>query len=223
MERIALLVLGGHVTAQDIELAGGHHFVCAADSGLDCAKELEIVPDLAIGDFDSASASALEWAISNATKIIRHPAEKDWSDGELALIELARMGFSQVRIVGLLNGLEARPDHVLFNFGLFHLEDKLGIKIKAFVNSFEVFTVAGAQTVCATKGSIVSVLPFFGDVNITLEGLLYEFQGVAEQGSTRGLSNLANGDFRIEVKGKALIFVQCIPSFFQTLDNASTM
>lgn len=223
MERIALLVLGGQVTSQDVALATGYQFVCAADSGLDCAKKLGITPDLAIGDFDSASASALEWAVSTAIKIIKYPKVKDLSDGEIALIELARLGFSKVYIVGLLSGFETRPDHILLNFSLFHMEDKLGLKIHAFMNSFELFTVMGTKIIPATKDSIVSVIAFFGNALIKLDGLEYQFNGILEQGSTRGLSNVAIGDFRIEAEKKVMVFVQRIPSLFQTLERASTI
>lgn len=81
----------------------------AADSGIVHAAALGLLPELWVGDFDSASADDLERFGHVATE--RFPEDKDMSDGDIAIREALRRGARSLLIVGAFGG--PRFDHAL--------------------------------------------------------------------------------------------------------------
>ena len=59
--------------------------IFAIDKGIEICRDLNILPEILIGDFDSAESSAVNWAIENKIPIERHPVDKDLTDTQLAL------------------------------------------------------------------------------------------------------------------------------------------
>src|SRR5215207_5344776 len=87
--------------------------VVAADSGVDAALGLGLRVDVAVGDFDSVSATGLAEAEAAGARVMRHPEVKDATDLALAL-DVARdlLGDERGEIVVL--GAEAgRLDHLV--------------------------------------------------------------------------------------------------------------
>lgn len=82
-------------------------FVIAADSGYRYAEKLGIIPDLAIGDYDS-----LGYIPENCREVLRFPKEKDDSDLMLAIREALKRGYDDITITGALGG---RFDHTYSN------------------------------------------------------------------------------------------------------------
>ena len=67
-----------------LEVSRGRKIV-AVDKGIDICRDLNILPEILIGDFDSAKSSAVSWARENKIPIERHPVDKDLTDTQLAL------------------------------------------------------------------------------------------------------------------------------------------
>jgi thiamine pyrophosphokinase len=83
MSRYTIL-LGGELVrtpALDRQIAGTR--VIAADSGMRHAEALGIVPELWVGDFDSAPPDLPDHLASVPTR--KFPSDKDSTDGELAV------------------------------------------------------------------------------------------------------------------------------------------
>ncbi len=59
--------------------------IIAADGGADYCRELDLVPDVIIGDMDSIGCDPATTADFQDAEIIRHPARKDATDLELAI------------------------------------------------------------------------------------------------------------------------------------------
>ncbi len=77
--------------------------VIAADAGLRYVKEYGLLPDLAVGDFDSLGDFNLA-----GCEVIRHPAEKDDTDLMLAI----KIGLDRgYRLFLLLGAMGGRADH----------------------------------------------------------------------------------------------------------------
>lgn len=89
--------------------------IIAADSGYKNAKLLGVKPRILLGDFDSLEHGELEGA---EAEIITVPAEKDFTDTQLAVSEALKRGARQIAIIG---GLCGRLDHTLSNLAI--LED----------------------------------------------------------------------------------------------------
>lgn len=191
----------------DFLLAKHYDFVCCADSGIDSAMSNGITPNLALGDFDSASKEGLEWAKSLSCEIMSYPPTKDESDGELCLFELKNRGFKTIKIIGAFG---KRPDHTMFNLSWLHLEEKLGLKLFYYCDGFEIQAISGSLEINANPGTLVSIQPYFGQTIIKLSGFAYPYDGVIEPGQTRTLSNITKENPQMEVQGKALLFVRLL-------------
>lgn len=87
----------------------------AADSGCDVLASSEIVPDYAIGDFDSLSDQAFHSRMPE-NKIRVLPGDKDDSDTEAAVKWALELGAREIVIMG---GAGRRMDHSLANWQLF--------------------------------------------------------------------------------------------------------
>ena len=108
MTRFAIL-LGGDMTPTARLLAqirGAR--VIAADSGMMHAAALGVVPELWVGDFDSAG-SELTMQYREVPRDT-FPAEKDATDGAIAVEEAIRRG---ARDILLLGGLGGQTDHAV--------------------------------------------------------------------------------------------------------------
>ena len=81
--------------------------VIAADAGYRVCRELGIVPDLLVGDFDSMEAPA------DFARIRRVPVEKDDTDTMLAVKTALTWGCGEVYLYGGTGG--SRLDHTLAN------------------------------------------------------------------------------------------------------------
>lgn len=157
-------------------------FVIAADEGYLRALENKIAPDLVVGDMDSLGFTP------KTVGTFSVPAEKDFSDGELALRQAILRGFDCIDIYG---GWGGRPDHSLFNLHLLKLARDLGATAVLRGDSFDVFYVDGNFFTEASPGDFVSIVPFSETVHIIKsKGLKYPADGaVLTKSDTLGLSN----------------------------------
>lgn len=90
------------------DISSENYFVICADGGLDFALRHHLVPDLVVGDFDSAVAEPPQ-----GLETIRLPVDKDDTDLLFAVKEGLRRGYQEFRILGALG---ARIDHSYANF-----------------------------------------------------------------------------------------------------------
>ena len=86
----------------------------AADSGLLAAEAAGVKPDWIIGDMDSVDGSRL--AAYRPERILRYPADKDYTDTELAVSLLREKGCRRIWIIG---GGGYRIDHLFAIRSLF--------------------------------------------------------------------------------------------------------
>lgn len=110
----AFIYTGGKINKQFItEHPKGDDLKIAADSGYENALALGEKPDILLGDFDSLGKKP-----DADIEILEVPAEKDFTDTQLAVETAIRRGADDVVIIG---GLSGRLDHTLSNLSI--LED----------------------------------------------------------------------------------------------------
>lgn len=106
-----LLTAGGRRPAENyFKAVAQDKKIFAVDKGIEICCACNILPEILIGDFDSANNAALDWAIENKIPIERHPVEKDFTDTQLAL-KLLPKNISAI-ITGIFGG---RLDHLFSN------------------------------------------------------------------------------------------------------------
>lgn len=120
----AFIYVGGSIYADNITEHPKSDDLCiAADVGADNARLLGDTPDIIVGDFDSARLDDLKKLFPKA-EITVVPAEKDFTDSELAIETAMAKGATEIVIIG---GLDGRLDHTLTNLSLVERLAKSGV------------------------------------------------------------------------------------------------
>ncbi|MCK9267196.1 MAG: thiamine diphosphokinase [Alkaliphilus sp.] len=187
------------------------HIICA-DGAAKYLMDLNICPDLLIGDLDSIDKKTLEWAKKNNIKIQRFPAKKDMTDTELAVESALKQNPNKITIIGAIG---SRLDHSLSNIMLLYKIHRLGIDA-AVINEINYITIVGDVLKMKCRiGEIISIIPIGGDVKgVTLKGLGYSLTDHdIKMGSSLGISNKSvSEEIIISVKDGILLVVKIYSS-----------
>jgi thiamine pyrophosphokinase len=182
--------------------------VVAADGGLDRALALGLGVDVVVGDLDSVSPDALAAAEAAGTRIVRHPAAKDATDLELAVDEAVALGARRVLVVASAKG---RLDHLLSSLLLLGADRYAGLQLDALVGDALVHVVRRERELRGAAGELLSLVAVGSPATgVTTTGLEYPLYGETLQaGSTRGVSNLFEGDVaHVTVAGGVLLAIR---------------
>lgn len=193
----AVVLLNGEPFAGAIDTQDAYVYCC--DGAYLWAQRQNIRTDELLGDFDS-----LGFVPENA---LRFPAEKDMTDGELALRRAVDAGATEIGIYG---GGGGREDHFLGNLHLLYLAFQAGVRATMYTNRAELFVATGRVDLGGNEGKTLSLVPFFGEAHILESGgLKYPLKDLhLVLGSTRGISNVATGnEAYIVSKGAVLVII----------------
>lgn len=162
--------------------------VVCADGGLRPMRALGITPQVAIGDFDSASPSLLAWARRRGTRLLTHPREKDKTDTELAIQYALRAGASTIDLAGVLGG---RIDHTLANIGLLVALARQRRPARIVHGDTELFLATPRASISGRVRDRVSLIPLSARVSgVSTRGLKYPLaDSTLRMDTTRGISN----------------------------------
>jgi len=152
--------------------------VIAADGGLDAARRWRLRVDAVVGDLDSASEAALDWAKRCGATIDAHPADKDATDLELAMASV----LGQVEAVHVLLPVGGRLDQAMASLAVLASPRWAALEVTATVGEAHVTVVRGLRRLRGEVGEVVSLLavggPGAGGVHLRL--LLPAGRGGAE-------------------------------------------
>lgn len=186
------ILLGGDltVTPRLRQQIGGSRII-AADSGMMHASALGLVPELWVGDFDSAGSElAIQYRdVPRET----FPAEKDTTDGAIAVAEALRRGATMIVLAG---GLGGQADHTTGLLGQALRLARGGTAALLTSGEEEAFPVLpGRMVLDLPAGTRLSLVPFTDLEGLDLEGVKWPLvkRGVP-LGSTLTLSNVALGE-----------------------------
>lgn len=164
----------------------------AADGGARYFSDFGLVPHVAIGDFDSLSASLLSDLERQHVILERYPVEKDETDLELALLYAIRNGARRITVLAALGG---RPDQHLANLQLLTHSVLQTADVRMLHAGWEVFAIHDVAEIHGQEGQTVSLLPMTECVEgIVTNGLYYPLRDESLQlGPARGVSNVMTG------------------------------
>ena len=170
-------------------LAGVGAFVIAADSGLHHAQRHGFAVDVVVGDLDSVTSDALEAAKGAGATVVRHPADKDATDLELALLAARARGCTRVVVVG---GGGGRLDHFLANAVLLAAASLAPLAVEARIGGTTITVVRDQAELIGAPGDVLTLLALGGPAaGVTTEGLQFPLHDeTLESGSSRGVSNV---------------------------------
>lgn len=194
-----VILLGGDISPTDRlkqQVQGGQ--VIAADSGIRHARALGLEVGLWVGDFDSASKTDVE----RFETVKREPwdADKDLTDGEIAISRALEAGASSLLLVGAMGG---RTDHATA-----HLLKSFSLPARVLLTSGleEGIPLSEPQEIDWPTGIVFSILAFDDLKGVSIKGARWPLDNAdIPFGAGITLSNEVNGKLQISVaSGRAL-------------------
>ncbi|MGG0657891.1 thiamine diphosphokinase [Rummeliibacillus pycnus] len=198
---VVVVCAGGpeeEVVSSDFLLSFNDAKFIGADHGTIYLLNRGIIPDLAVGDFDSLTYEEWQVVQERVPNIERHIPEKDETDTELAIFKALAYQPTEIILIGVTGG---RLDHYEANLHILYRIQKMNpaIQIK-MINNLNCL-----QFLWPGKHKIVSDRYFkylsffaFGDVvkNVTLRNVKYETTDeIIDIGTTRFTSNEIVGEY----------------------------
>ncbi len=187
---------------QLIEALTDSDFFIAADGGANIARELQLQPDVVIGDMDSFVETGDE-----SFKIINDP-DQETNDLEKALSHAQSKKATDVIVFGATG---YRLDHTLKNLSVMKQFDSQFNSILFRDRFADIFLIQSSFSQEFPMHTAISLFPLSGRVEgITTKGLKYNLNnGIMENGVRDGSSNLSI-EKKVEIqfkKGDLLLFV----------------
>ena len=192
-----IILLNGDPYTGDIDARDAVVYCC--DGAYSWAKG-KVKIDKNVGDFDSLG----EVPYPPPEEI--YPAEKNFTDGEIAVMKMLEAGVGEIEIYG---GFGGREDHFIGNLQLVYKAFKSGAKCALITQNSRIFAGTSRIFLGNYAKKTISVLPFGGTLHIiNSKGLKYEYPDSISYGECRGISNIVETEEAyLTVEGVALIFI----------------
>lgn len=199
------IIISGSPVCCDFDILPSD-YVIACDKGYQHAKNLNIVPDIIMGDFDSYKGELNN--INENIKVIKAPCEKNDTDTLMAVKYAMEKGFNDFILLGATKG---RLDHLMANFSACAFIASKGCKCKMIDDENIIFAIKDSNLVLEKKENYsVSVFSYTDkSVGVSLKGLEYPLDNVVLTNLFPiGVSNEFKDDIAtIEVKSGILIVI----------------
>jgi thiamine pyrophosphokinase len=171
----------------------GASLIIVCDGGVRHLQQLGVKPDVIIGDMDSIQPAQLTSFSAQGGKVIKYPANKDFTDTELALDYAMGLKPTTIYIWGALGG---RLDHTLANVFLLRKGKDASIKIYLIDEYCEAFLVDKEAAFVDARGVTVSLFAFSPKVEgLSLSGFVYSLKdAILTMSESLGVSNIINED-----------------------------
>lgn len=146
--------------------------IICADHGLDHAVKLGVIPDLIVGDFDSAAEENLSCFQAKGVPCRSYKCDKDLTDTQIALDFALQEKPDEIVFLAVLGD---RLDHSWSNVLLLTKAAEKKVQARIVTSRSEVFlAVPGKNCISGRKGDLISLLPITPAVKeITTKGLAY--------------------------------------------------
>ncbi|MBO4400700.1 MAG: thiamine diphosphokinase [Selenomonadaceae bacterium] len=217
--REILFIAGGRVPDSNwFKTVAQGRKIFAVDRGIELCRALNILPEILIGDFDSAESSAVSWALIKKIPVERHPVDKDLTDTQLALKFVDEN--SAAIITGAFGG---RFDHAFSTiFTCAHFPAKIFLADEREI----IFYVRGGESVTVnffSKPFALSLLPMSGICRgVTIKNVHWELDNATlAQNFPSAVSNrVESSEVQISVGSGILAVYCCFSESFSRTSSA---
>ncbi|AZO50565.1 MAG: thiamine diphosphokinase [Mesorhizobium sp.] len=205
------ILLGGDLVRTprlDSQLAGAR--VIAADGGIGHARMLGLTPELWVGDFDSVPPDLPDDLAAVPRQVF--PAEKDKTDGELAIAAALERGATGLVLAGAFGG--KRADHAFLHLALAVRLAEAGMSVVMTSGAQEgIPLLPGKAGFDYADGTLFSVLGFSDLSGLSVAGAKWPLDHVEVTfGSSLTISNEVKGRLEIALgHGRALLLAHPYP------------
>lgn len=205
------ILLGGDLTVTERLLGQiSASRIIAADAGINHAVALGVIPELWVGDFDSAPSNLP--ADLAAVPRERFPAAKNETDGELAVAAAISRGATSLILAGAFGG--PRADHAFLHLTMAIRLAEQGIPALLTSGAQEgVPLLQGPARFDYADGVIFSVIAFDDLTGLTVDGARWPLADFSLRfGSSRTISNEVLGVLTISLmSGRAMLIAHPFP------------
>ena len=182
-------------------------FIIGVDRAAFWLLEHGVIPDVAVGDFDSCEPGEFEKIKKNVSNVQSFSSEKDFTDTELALDVALKKKPHEIVILG---GLGSRLDHTLGTVFLLERCSRAHVAASIQDEGNVVTLLIRGRTILEKREeyTYVSVIPVTDSIILSLEGFKYPLRRhMIHRGQTIGISNeFISKQAMITIhRGKALI------------------
>ncbi|MGN0818008.1 MAG: thiamine diphosphokinase [Candidatus Coproplasma sp.] len=194
-----VLLLNGQPYSGEIDCQNAVVYCC--DGAYEWAKD-RVRIDKNVGDFDSLGY------IPYPPPEEIFPAEKNFTDGEIAVRKMIAQGLNRIEIYG---GGGGREDHFIGNLQLLYYCRAHGVEAVMINDGAVIFAASGTIALGEYAGKTFSVLPFGDRARIIKgEGCKYAYPPELRLGECRGISNIVESKtayLEIDERDCALIII----------------
>lgn len=200
----AIIFSGGNFTSLPEQIALNEYSLkISADSGYLIARDLGVVPDVFIGDFDSV----LEEEVV-AKKIIRLNPVKDKTDTQEAIDVAILNGATHITILGALGN---RIDHTLANIHLLKYAKDKNVNAEIVDVDTYITLVSDERYINKQDGFCLSLIPLTDCTGVCVSGVYYPLDNAEMPvGNPYGISNEFTEDIaKISILSGELLLILC--------------
>ncbi len=182
-------------------------YIIACDGGVKHCRAMMLIPNVMVGDFDSANKTDADFFENQGVLKVEYPVNKDKTDMELAIELALEKDTDEIYIVG---GLGRRFDHSLANVHILLDPIRRGVKTCLLDEHNIITLVEDSIEIVGEKGQTLSLIPLTTRVEgITTKNMEYPLTDASmEIGHSLGISNVMNQDTAyLSVKEGILILI----------------
>ena len=198
----------GNLSKSHLLQASNYDYVIATDISALKLIGAGMIPDLAIGDFDSISAKEFSYIKNKISDIKIFSSVKNFTDIELAIKSAVKLRPENIDIYASTG---TRLDHTLASIYLLNFIHSKGVKAKIIDDYNEISLVDDKINLSKSPHyTFFSVIPVSKSAVITIEGAKYDLKNKKIfQGQTIGISNeIEKGNCLISVRGGKIILIR---------------
>jgi len=178
-------------------------FIIAADNGLSILDQLNVTPDLIIGDLDSVTKTVL--AKYKNIALEKYPKEKDLTDSE---ISLQKAIYLKPKKISLLAMTGSYFDHSLANIINLFRNCEPNIEIEMITHNAIIFPVTSKREFSGLADRRFSLFPIGKVSGISITGAKYHLKNPDFEATDYSISNVIKGNhFSINIKNGFLLFI----------------
>ncbi|NPA31581.1 MAG: thiamine diphosphokinase [Chloroflexi bacterium] len=192
----------------------------AADGGARALLRRGLLPDVAVGDWDSLSADELHRLRQAGVTLHTFPPDKDATDLELALLYAVEHGAHEIHVFGALGG---RWDQTAANLLLLAHPRLREARVRLHHNGQRLWLIRGQDTITGAVGDTLSFVPLGGPARgVTLQGVAYPLEnGALPWAGTLGVSNrFTQPQVQVQVREGMLLAVHIPQDAQRALEDA---
>ena len=178
-------------------------FIIAADNGLSILDELNITPDLIIGDLDSVTKTV--WVKYKNIPLEKYPKEKDLTDSEISLQKAISLKPKKIFLLAMTGSYF---DHSLANIINLFRNYEPNIEIEVITHNAVIFPITSKKELSGLEGRRFSLFPIGKVSGISMAGEKYPLKNPNFKSGDYSISNvIKENHFSIEINDGFLLFI----------------